>query len=875
MQRRTLFLIDGMSCAYRAFYAIRDLRSSSGEPTNAVYGFTNMLLKLLRERTPDAVAVVFDTPAPTFRHERFGAYKATRKPMPDDLSVQLPFIREVIDAYRIPSVQRDGVEADDLMASLAVRAVGEGYDVFLVTSDKDMLQLVGDRISVIRPEAGEVCDAAAVTARFGVEPAKVIEVLALAGDASDNVPGVPGIGEKTAIELVRQFGGIEGVLAHVAEVKGEKRREKLVRHAEQARLSRELVTLKRDVPLDIATSALAVKEPDRARLGELFRRFEFRRLQAEFAGGNGPGVAEYRCLEDPEALAQLAAALAKTGGFALELVATSRDPMAAELVGIAICSAPGAACYAPGTGRLRELLGPSLANPRLMKTGHDLKRAARLLRGAGLELEGQAFDTMLAAWLLNPSRASYELGDLALDYLDTRLAASSGLAGKKSASLAELPPAAISPHACAEADAVLRLRALMEPRLAEQGMDALFRDIEMPLAEVLGGMEETGIRVETEPLRRLSAELGGALEELESAIHRMAGGAFNLNSPSQLARVLFERLGLTPTRKIKTGWSTDYDALLDLSRLHPLPAKLLEYRSLSKLKNTYVDILPRLVNARTGRIHTTFRQTGTATGRLSSSDPNLQNIPVRTEIGRRIRQAFVPGRPGMVLLSADYSQIDLRVLAHLSGDRELVAAFARGDDIHARTAAALFGVEAAAVTPEMRRQAKTVNFGIVYGMSAFGLARDLGIAPGEARGFIDRYFQHYAGVRRYIDAALKEAAARGWVATLLNRRRAVPELASRSGPTREQGSRIATNAPIQGSSADLIKIAMLAIAREMRGGRWRAAMLIQIHDELLFEVDREQAVDFGAMVREKMEKAWALRVPLEVRLETGSNWGEL
>ena len=875
MQRRTLFLIDGMSCAYRAYYAIRDLRSSSGEPTNAVYGFTNMLLKIIRERKPDALAVVFDSRTPTFRHERFEAYKAHRKPMPEDLSFQLPLIREIIDAYRIVTLQRDGLEADDLMGSLAVKAAGEGYDVFLVTSDKDMLQLVGDRIAVFRPEIGEVYDADAVVKRFGVEPGRVIEVLALAGDASDNVPGVPGIGEKTAIELVRQFGDLEGVLGNVGKVKGEKRRENLARHAEQARLSRELVTLKKDVPLDFEPGAFILKEPDRARLGELYRRFEFRKLQAEFADGVEAGTADYRCADDPAALERLAADLAGQGEFALAVAATSADPMAAELVGLSFSGKPGEACYAPADGRMRERLGPLIEDARVRKTGHDLKYGALVLRGAGLRLAGQAFDTMVAAWLLNPSRTSYGLDDLALDYLDMKITPVAGIAGKKRASLRELPAASISGHACAEADVALRLRGLMQPRLDEGGMGELFSGLEMPLVEVLAGMEETGIRVDTAPLECLSAEVGRTLAELESSIHEMAGGPFNLNSPPQLARVLFEKLGLPATRKIKTGYSTDYDALLGLADRHPLPAKLIEYRTLSKLKGTYLDALPRMVNPRTGRIHTTFRQTGTATGRLSSSDPNLQNIPVRTEIGKRIRQAFVPGSAGMVLLAADYSQIDLRILAHLSGDRELEEAFARDGDIHALTATALFGVDPAGVTPEMRRQAKTVNFGIVYGMSAFGLSRDMGIGPAEARDFIEKYFAHYAGVRAYIDRSLEEAAARGYVTTILNRRRAVPELASRSGTTREQGRRIATNTPIQGSSADLIKIAMREIARELRGGQWRAAMLVQIHDELLFEVDRGQAGEFGAVVRAKMEGAWKLRVPLRASLKTGMNWGEL
>lgn len=875
MQHQTLFLIDGMSCAYRAYYAIRDLRSSSGEPTNAVYGFTNMLLKIIRERHPDALAVVFDSRTPTFRHERFEAYKAHRKPMPEDLSVQLPLIREIIDAYRIVTLQRDGLEADDLMGSLAVKAAGEGYDVFLVTSDKDMLQLVGDRIAVFRPEIGEVYDAAAVVERFGVEPGKVTEVLALAGDASDNVPGVPGIGEKTAIELVRQFGDLEGVLGNVGKVKGEKRRENLARHAEQARLSRELVTLKTDVPLDVEPAAMAMRPPDRARLAELFRRFEFKKLHAEFAGGAVAGTADYRCADDPAALERLAADLARQGEFAVAVAATSPDPMAAELIGLSFSEKPGEARYAPASGRARKLLGPVLGDARARKTGHDLKYAARAMRGAGISLDGLAFDTMVAAWLLNPSRASYALDDLALDYLDMKLLPVAGLAGKKQADLRGLPASAIFSHACAEADVTLRLSARMRPRLDEGGMGELFDGLEMPLVEILAGMEETGIRVDAALLGRLSAEVGDTLAGLESSIHEMAGGPFNLNSPAQLAQVLFERLGLPVTRKIKTGYSTDYDALLGLSDKHPLPAKLLEYRTLSKLKGTYLDALPRMVNPRTGRIHTTFHQTGTATGRLSSSDPNLQNIPVRTEIGRRIRQAFVPGGEGMALLSADYSQIDLRILAHLSGDRALGEAFARDEDIHARTAEALFGVEPAGVTPEMRRQAKTINFGIVYGMSAFGLARDMGIDPAAARDFIEKYFSHYAGVRGYIDESLEEAAARGYVTTILNRRRAVPELASRSGMTREQGRRIATNTPIQGSSADLIKIAMREIAGELRGGRWRAAMLVQIHDELLFEVDRGQAGEFGAMVKEKMEGAWKLRVPLRARLKTGMNWGEL
>jgi DNA polymerase I len=882
LQRRKLFLIDGMSCAYRAFYAIRDLRTSSGEPTNAVYGFTNMLLKLVRERKPDAIAVVFDSATPTFRHERFEAYKAHRKPMPEDLLGQLPLIKEVIEAYRIMILQRDGLEADDLMGSLAVAASRSGYDVYLVTSDKDMLQLVRSGISVFRPDSGEIYDEDAVMRRYGVEPGKVVDVLALAGDASDNIPGVPGIGEKTAIELVREFGDLEGVLGNMERVKGEKRRENLKRFADQARLSRELVTLKGDVPLEFGPDECLVRSPDRNRISALFRRFEFRKLHAEVAGGAESGEKAYACVTDAIALEELASALAQQEAVSMNLETTGGDPMSADPVGVSFSWRPGEGFYVPLNGglapeKIMATLRPVLENPAVRKIGQNIKYDMLVLRRCGVELRGVSFDTMLAAYLLNPSQTTYGLADLALEYLDMRLTPISDLigAGKKQISMRDVPLKTVCDYACADADVTLRLCHLMRPRLEEQGMWGLFQEVEMPLVGVLAEMEAAGVRIDTALLERLSGEIGAQLDELEKSIYEMAGEPFNINSPAQLGRVLFERLKLPASRKIKTGHSTDYDALLKLSKIHPLPSKLLEYRQLNKLKTTYVDALPRMVNPRTGRIHTSFNQAGTATGRLSSSDPNLQNIPVRTELGRRIREAFIPGSEGMVLLSADYSQIDLRILAHLSGDRELMEAFRRDEDIHTRTAAALFDVEPARVTPEMRRQAKTVNFGIVYGMSAYGLARELGIEPPEAQRVIDRYFEHYCGLRDYIEKSLVEATERGYVSTMLNRRRAVPELTSRSQSTRDLGRRIAINTPIQGSSADLIKIAMREIAKELREGRWRAAMLIQIHDELLFEVASGQAQSLGDMVSAKMEGVWKLNVPIRAHVKTGKNWGEL
>ncbi len=882
MQRRTLFLIDGMSCAYRAFYAIRDLRASSGEPTNAIYGFTNMLLKIMRERKPDAVAVVFDSKAPTFRHERFEAYKAHRKPIPEDLVEQLPLIKEVIKAYRIMILQREGIEADDLMESFARRAAGTEYDVYLVTSDKDMLQCVGDGVSVLRPDSGEVYDREAVVRRYGVEPRRIVDVLALAGDASDNIPGVPGIGEKTAIELVKEFGDLEGVLKNVERVKGEKRRELLKRFADQARLSRELVTLKGDVPIEFGPGDCLVKGPDRNRISGLFRRFEFKKLHAEVAGQAEPGATSYACVADVAALEQLASAMARAAVVSIDLETTSPDPMCADPVGVSFSWRSGEAWYVPLNGSIVpetviEKLRPVLENPAVPKMGQNIKYDMLVLGRCGVKLGGVSFDTMLAAYLLNPAQTAYGLKDLALEYLDMRLTPIAELIGKgkKQISMRDVPLKTVCDYACADADITLRLCNLMRPRLEDEGMWKLFCEVEMPLSGVLAEMEAVGVRIDTALLERLSGEMGTQLAGLEKSIYELAGGAFNINSPAQLGRVLFERLGLPVSRKIKTGYSTDYEALLKLSASHPLPSKLLEYRQLNKLKTTYVDSLPRMVNPRTGRIHTSFNQAGTATGRLSSSDPNLQNIPVRTEIGRRIREAFIPGSEGMALLSADYSQIDLRILAHLSGDRELAEAFRRDEDIHSQTAAALFGVEPGRVTLEMRRQAKTVNFGIAYGMGAYGLARELGIEPPEAQRIIERYFEHYRGLHAYIEKSLAEATERGYVSTMLNRRRAVPELRSRSQSTRELGRRIAINAPIQGSSADLLKVAMLDIAKELSRGKWHAAMLIQIHDELLFEVERDQADALGEMVKSKMEGVWKLDVPIKAHVKTGKNWGEL
>jgi DNA polymerase-1 len=871
-----------MSCAYRAFYAIKGLRSSAGESTNAVYGFTTLLLKIMREQKPYGLAVIFDSKAPTFRHDRFKDYKAQRKPMPEDLVEQLPLIKEVIGAYNIEVVEKEGFEADDLMGSIALKAARLGYEVYLVTNDKDMFQVVGKNIFIWRPGGRAICDEASVRKRFGVEPGRLVEIFALAGDATDNVPGVPGIGEKTAIELVKEYGNLEGVLSNIKSIRGEKRRESIVCFAEQARLSRDLVTVKTDIPLKYGPEDFRLSEPDTNRVSELFRRLEFSKLQASVLGGEEHKKKSYGCINDPEALARLIGQLKKQQAFSITLVTTSREAMYAELVGVALSWHEGTAYYMPLNGavdreEVLKRLHPVLEDGGIRKIVHGGKYDLLVLRNCGITMRGVVFDTMLAAYVLNPSAARYGLEDCALKYFNRKVTPITRLLGDRRdrITVGDIPAETVASYAGECADVTLNLKKLMEPKLKEQRLLALLREVEMPLMGVLADMERTGVRVDTEILRGLSREFGKLLDGLAGSIYAMAGGPFNINSSKQLRRVLFETLKLPATEKTKTGYSTNFEVLVGLSKMHPLPSKLLEYRQLNKLKSTYIDALPRMVNPRTGRIHTTFIQTGTATGRLASSEPNLQNIPVRSEVGRRIREAFIPRDGRMIFLSADYSQIDLRVLAHLSGDRELLDAFEKGEDIHRRTAAAVFGVAASDVTPEMRRQAKTINFGIIYGMSDYGLSRDLGIDQGDARKFIDLYFTRYGGVRDYIQRNLRDAENKGFVTTLLNRRRYVPELGSSSHATVQFGRRVATNTPIQGSSADLIKVAMLAVHEEIRTKRWHAAMLIQIHDELLFEVDRVRAEEFGRMVKEKMEGVWKLRVPLRVHLKTGENWGEL
>jgi DNA polymerase-1 len=891
LSRPTLFIVDGSSYIYRAYHAIRPLFTSTGIPTNAVYGFTTMLLKLLREWQPTYLVVAFDHPAPSFRKAMFEAYKATRPPTPDDLVPQLKLVREVARAFNIPQVEVEGFEADDVIATLTARA-RDHADVTIVSTDKDLMQLVDERVRLLDTMRDKVFGPAEVREKYGVEPAQMIEVLGLMGDSSDNIPGVPGIGEKTAAQLIREHGTIEGVLARVDEVAGEKRRQSLREHAEQARLSRRLAIVRTDVPLPFDLEALRVRPPDREKLAEVLSRLEFHSLmkEMEIAQPVKPSAIDrdrYRTVLTEADLARVVESLRRAGSFAVDTETTSLDPMRAVLVGISLCWAPGEACYIPldhrylgappqlGRERVLSALRPLLEDPALPKTGQNIKYDWVVLRRAGVTVGPIAMDSMVAAYLLDPGKPSYRLEELAREYLGHQMLTYAEVTGRGKAQIAfeEVDVETATRYSGEDAEVAYLLGRLLEPKIREAGLERLFREVELPLLRVLASMEMHGVKVD----RAILADLSRRFEEMalgaERRIHELAGMTFNVNSPKQLQEVLFNRLGLKPLKRTQTGFSTDGDVLEELAREHPLAREILEYRSVTKLKSTYVDTLPALIHPETGRIHTSYNQAVAATGRLSSSDPNLQNIPVRTELGREIRRAFV-AEEGNRLLSADYSQIELRILAHLSGDATLMDAFRKGEDIHARTAAEVFGVDPRDVTSEMRTSAKAINFGIIYGMGAFRLARELGIPQKQAQSYIESYFGRLPGVKRFLSETLEAARKEGEVRTLLGRRRFLPDLRSQNRNLRAAAERIAVNTPIQGSAADLIKVAMVRIQRALEEEGFRARMILQVHDELVFEAPEEEVERLGALVRQTMEHVADLAVPLRVDLSTGANWAE-
>ena len=884
---RRLYLIDGSSYIYRAYFAIPHLSNSRGLATNAVFGFTNMLLKVLREKQPDHAAVVFDARGPTFRKEIYPQYKATRAAMPDDLVPQIPLIKEVVQAFRLPVLEAEGYEADDVIATLARRFAAAGLEITVVTGDKDLTQVVSDRVRLYDTMREKISGLAEVEERFGGPPERVAEVLGLAGDSSDNIPGVPGIGEKTARELILQFGTLENLLAHIDEVKGEKRRENLRRYGEQALLSRRLVQLVEDVPLAVDYEELALRQPDRQALTSLFKKLEFHKLLQEFSSDSRATGEKYHTVLDWAAFDALLEELRRAGRFCIDTETTSLNPLRADLVGLSFAVTPGEAYYIPVAHRylgapeqlpraeVMERLRPLLEDPAVAKTGQNIKYDALVLRRAGVRLAGIEFDTMVASYLGNPAAKSHSLTVLAAEVLGHKMLTYAEVtgSGKKQIGFEEVEVERAAFYSAEDADMTLRLVPPLLQKLRETDQERLFREVEMPLLEVLAEMEWHGVRIDVDLLRELSRDLTAKLQALEKEIHTFCGGSFNIGSPKQLGEILFERLKLARGRKTKTGWSTDVDVLTKLAEEHEVCARILDFRSLAKLIGTYTDALPKLINPDTGRLHTSFNQTVTSTGRLSSSEPNLQNIPIRSEEGVRIREAFIPAA-GNLLLSADYSQVELRILGHLAGEPALKESFAVGEDIHRRTASEIFGVFPDMVTTEMRRQAKTINFGVLYGMSAFGLSRELGIGWREAQTYIDSYFARYPKVRVFIETKLAEAREHLYVTTLLGRRCAIPEIHSRNPAVRGFAERNAVNSPIQGSAADIIKVAMIRIGRRLVDEGLQTRMVLQVHDELVFDVPEGEVETVKALVREEMEQAVRLEVPLVVDVGVGKNWRE-
>ncbi len=879
-------ILDGNSLIHRAFYAIPLLTTSEGIFTNAVYGLVNMLMKIIADERPQCVAVAFDKGKVTFRMDHFAQYKGHRKPTPDELRPQFALAKEVLTAMNIPVYELEGFEADDLIGTITRLSEEQGYHNVIVTGDRDALQLVSGATEVLLTKKGiteiEKYDPARVNERYGLTPEQIIDLKGLMGDPSDNIPGVPGIGEKTALKLIHEYGSVENLYENLDSIPG-KMREKLEQNRELAFLSKKLATIVRDVPYDIDLRHCLLEEPDYGSLLALFRKLEFRSLIKSVtekmtapADGDGCGKTEdrdaltgdYCRMALEEALDQLARELGG-GEVGIHYELSNPDPMLAELTGLSWCCRPGQAVYVTGvpagqTELFREqenisglaaLIG---AREGVKKYCHDGKKLLVALDRYGIRWEGLDQDTMLAAYLLNPTGQNQDLADVTARYLGRNLMPGMGTA-----------------DACSRADIIMSVQKLLAEKLAENGMDELYYRVELPLVRILADMEITGVKVDREQLKAMSEELAGKLDQLTSEIYALAGEEFNINSTRQLGYILFEKLGLPVIKKTKTGYSTDAEVLETLAEEHQVVARIVEYRQLAKLKSTYVDGLAGLINPRTGKLHTTFNQTVTATGRLSSTEPNLQNIPIRLEEGRRIRKVFVPSHSGHYLVAADYSQIELRVLAHISGDENFVRAFREGEDIHTHTASEVFGVPDEMVTREMRDAAKAVNFGIVYGISDFGLARNIRASRKEARAYIDGYFKRYPGIKKFMDDIVVKAREQGYVSTILNRRRYLPDIFSSNRNIRAFGERTAMNTPIQGSAADIIKLAMVRVDRRLREEGLKTKMVLQVHDELIFEVPPEELERVVTLIRDSMENAVRLEVPLVVDIKKGYNWYDM
>lgn len=894
-----LLLFDGNALIHRAFHALPPLtQPKTGELVNAVYGFASTLLKVFTDFEPTHWAVAFDRPAPTFRHEMFEEYKAQRPATPEELKGQIKKVHQLVEAFHIPVFEIDGFEADDVLGTLSKQADEQGVETIIVTGDNDMLQAVLPRVKALAPRRSFtdtiLYDEEAVEQKYGIKPEQIPDLKALAGDVSDNIPGLPGVGEKTATKLVQQYGSLQGIYDHIEDIIPGKLQDTLREYRTQAFQSKELSTIVKDVPIKLDLKTCQVSHYNRNEVAKLFQELEFikllPRLPQMTAEGSQPSAVKCHIVNTETDLEQLIDELEKAQDLAIEVETTGEKAAMADLVGtpigIGISPARGEAFYIPlghqGLNQPPQLplaqvtarLKPILENVGIGKIAYNGKHVMAALAGCGVEVKNLNFDPMLAAYLVGEK--SLGLKALAFNKLGIEISTPSELTGpgKKQSSLSLLEVSLIADYACASVDSVWGLKESLETELRRQGLWQLFTEVEMALIPVLVTMEENGILLDTDMLRDMSLELNQQMLELEKEIYGSVGHQFNINSPQQLGKVLFGELKLPQSHKTKTGYSTEASVMEALRDTHPIIELILKYRQLSKLKSTYVDALPALINPRTGRVHTNFNQTGTATGRLSSSDPNLQNIPIRSEMGNKIRKAII-APPGTYLLSADYSQIDLRVLAHLSQDPSLVAAFAHDEDIHALTASKIFGIPASEVTPEMRRNAKTVNFGVVYGMSDYGLEQATSLSREEASQFIALYFEKYPGVKEYLEATKAQARKLGYVQTVLGRRRFLPEINSFNRMVREAAERMAINAPVQGSSADIIKIAMINLHREMESRNLKSKMLLQIHDELLFEVPEKEVKEMKSLVTELMPQAVELRVPVKIDIKLGRNWGEM
>lgn len=889
VKEKYLFLIDGNSLLYRSYYAIQRLSTSQGFPTNAIFGFINTLRKLIEEQKPQYIGVVFDAKGPTIRHAAFKDYKAQRKPMPKDLVVQVPVVKKIIKALNIPFFEFEKYEADDLLGSLVNEVLPKKIHSVIVSTDKDLLQLVDKTTTVYNSVKEIYFDEKKVKEIFGVYPSQVIDVLALWGDPSDNIPGVPGIGEKTSKALITEYGSLENLLKNLNNLKNPRLREKIEQNLDQLEMSKKLVTIEKGLRVNLNLEELRLSEPNYEEVTKLFKELEFSSLLSDYLKNKKDVKKTYEIIFEVPKLKKLISKIKKTKFVSIDTETDSPFPTQADLVGMSFSLEPHYAYYLPLRHEYEEgqhqipkdealgLIKEILCDPKIRKFGQNVKYDYIVLNREGISMDGLDLDTMILSYLLEPNWGKHNLGKLSLHYLQVQAIPYHEVVGKgkKEVTIDKVPIKNVAPYACQDADLALQLSSLLWTQVKEKKLDALYQDIELPLIAVLADMEIRGVKVDTDALKNLSSELKEELEYLSKKIYEASGEDFNINSPQQLSDVLFNKMKLPPSRKtrVSKGYSTSVDVLQELALTYPIAKHLLEYRQLTKLKSSYADSLPLLINPETGRIHTSYNQTVAATGRLSSSDPNLQNIPVKGELGQRFRQAFIPAA-GHLFLSADYSQIELRVLAHLSGDPALIESFKQDHDIHEDTARRVFSENSLLFKEEQRRRAKIINFSIIYGASAYSLSRELGTSPSEAQDFIDLYFEKHAKVREFLERKVCESREKGYSETLFGRKRQVPELKQANKLIQQAGRRIALNTPIQGTAADLIKKAMIDIWRELKKRKLKSKMILQVHDELVFEVPDRERDEMERLVKKKMENVFPMEVPLKVHLGWGINWAE-